>query len=120
MYVPTALISFGSEDKFISMSKVIVSLIRKKLFILGLSFLLCNGVECQTHKQLSYLFESGTEGYQCFRIPAIVTSTQGTVLAFAEGRKKGCSDTGDIDLVMKYSEDHGETWSKLIVIRDDR
>ena len=102
------------------MSKVIVSIIRTKLLILGLSMLLCNGGVCQTHKQLNYLFESGTEGYQCFRIPAIVTSMHGTVLAFAEGRKKGCSDTGDIDLVMKYSEDHGETWSKLIVIRDDR
>jgi len=41
------------------------------------------------------------------------------LLAFAEGRKKGCSDTGDIDLVMKYSKDHGETWSNLTVIWDD-
>ena len=95
------------------------SKIRHRLLILGLSILLCNVGICQAHKQLNYLFESGTEGYECFRIPALITSTRGTVLAFAEGRKKGCSDTGDIDLVMKYSEDHGETWSKLIVIRDD-
>jgi len=68
---------------------------------------------------LNYLFESGAEGYQCFRIPAIVTTRQGTLLAFAEGRKSGCSDTGDIDLVMKRSRDNGLTWSDLIVIRDD-
>lgn len=68
---------------------------------------------------LDYLFESGTEGYQCFRIPAMVTTSQGTVLAFAEGRKRGCSDTGDIDLVMKRSEDHGRTWSKLVVLWND-
>ena len=68
---------------------------------------------------LDYLFKSGTEGYQCFRIPAIVTTTEGTLLAFAEGRKKGCSDTGNIDLVMKRSEDNGKTWSNLLVIRDD-
>ena len=90
-----------------------------KLLVIGLGLLLCNMGIGQTQKQLNYLFESGTDGYECFRIPAIVTSTRGTVLAFAEGRKKGCSDTGDIDLVMKYSEDHGESWSKLIVIWDD-
>jgi len=89
------------------------------LFVSLLALLLCHGGECQPQKQLNYLFESGSEGYECFRIPAIVTSTGGTILAFAEGRKKGCSDTGDIDLVMKYSRDQGETWSKLVVIWDD-
>ncbi len=55
------------------------------------------------------IFESGTEGYACFRIPAIISSGK-TVLAFAEGRKGGCSDTGDIDLVLKRSSDGGKTW----------
>jgi sialidase-1 len=66
-----------------------------------------------------YLFKSGSEGYACFRIPAIVTTKAGTLLAFAEGRKQGCSDTGDIDLVMKRSEDGGNSWSNLVVIWDD-
>ena len=79
----------------------------------------CGQVTGQEKETLEYLFESGSEGYQCFRIPAIVTTTEGTLLAFAEGRKNGCSDTGDIDLVMKRSEDHGLTWSALKVIRDD-
>jgi sialidase-1 len=73
----------------------------------------------QEKDSMEYLFEGGSEGYQCFRIPAMVTTTEGTLLAFAEGRKSGCSDTGDIDLVMKRSEDHGLTWSPLRVIRDD-
>lgn len=73
----------------------------------------------QERDTLEYLFESGEEGYECFRIPAVVTTTHGTVLAFAEGRKRGCSDTGDIDLVLKRSVDNGETWSELIVIWDD-
>jgi sialidase-1 len=102
----------GSGHKILKMKK-------QFLFLTGLAFLLCINGLCQPQKQLNYLFESETEGYECFRIPALVTSTQGTVLAFAEGRKKGCSDTGDIDLVMKYSKDHGETWSKLTVIWDD-
>jgi len=92
---------------------------KQLLFTTGLILLFCIQGVCQSQKQLNYLFESGTEGYECFRIPALVTTTHGTVLAFAEGRKKGCSDTGDIDLVMKYSKDHGETWSNLSVIWDD-
>ncbi|MBT3244948.1 MAG: exo-alpha-sialidase [Bacteroidetes bacterium] len=63
------------------------------------------------------LFESGTDGYACFRIPAIV-NTGKTLLAFAEGRKKGCSDTGDIDLVLKRSNDGGKTWGPLQVVWD--
>src|SRR5690606_36449618 len=70
-------------------------------------------------QNLEYLFESNTEGYKCFRIPAIVLTKQGTVLAFAEGRKRGCSDTGNIDLVMKRSEDGGNTWSNHMVVWND-
>lgn len=72
-----------------------------------------------SQEALNYLFKSGTEAYACFRIPAIVTTTEGTLLAFAEGRKNGCSDTGNIDLVMKRSTDNGRTWSHLKVIWDD-
>jgi sialidase-1 len=72
-----------------------------------------------TERKLEYIFESGTCGYNTFRIPAIITTKNGTILAFAEGRKKTSSDTGDIDLVMKRSEDNGKTWSELTVIWDD-
>lgn len=68
---------------------------------------------------LNYIYQAGQEGYACFRIPALVTTNSGTLLAFAEGRKGGCSDTGDIDLVMKRSENSGTTWSELQVIWDD-
>ena len=88
-------------------------------FLLSVTLVLSCLGNTPVEEPLDYLFESGTEGYQCFRIPAIVTTTKGTILAFAEGRKKGCSDTGDIDLVMKRSEDNGKTWSNLLVLRDD-
>ena len=69
--------------------------------------------------ELKYIFKSGSEGYNTFRIPSIITTDSGVVLAFAEGRKNSSSDSGDIDLVLKRSIDGGKTWGDLIVIRDD-
>jgi sialidase-1 len=70
-------------------------------------------------QDLNYLFKAGDEGYSCFRIPAIITTTKGSLLAFAEARKKSCDDAGDIDLVMKRSEDGGKTWSKMTIVWND-
>ena len=67
-------------------------------------------------QKLNYVFVSGDDGYNCFRIPTIINAKNGEILAFAEGRKKSCSDTGDVDLVYKKSYDNGETWSSLKVI----
>lgn len=64
------------------------------------------------------VFVSGTEGYHTFRIPAIVTTTKGTVLAFCEGRRSGGGDSGDIDILLKRSTDNGRTWSDLQVVAD--
>ena len=65
-----------------------------------------------------YIFVGGQEGYACFRIPAIIVAPDSTLLAFAEGRKNGCSDTGDIDLVLKRSSDNGRTWGSLELVWD--
>lgn len=65
------------------------------------------------------VFEENSEGYTGFRIPAVVKAADGSILAFAEGRKNGKGDTGDIDLVMKRSLDGGQTWGKLEVVWDD-
>ncbi len=63
------------------------------------------------------LFRASRErGYFCFRIPAVVRSARGTLLAFAEGRRHDCGDSGDIDLVLKRSTDGGRTWGPLQVV----
>src|SRR5688572_25915511 len=64
------------------------------------------------------LFTSGQDGYAAFRIPAIVATTKGTLLAFAEGRKDGTGDNGNIDVVLKRSTDRGQTWSALKIVSD--
>jgi sialidase-1 len=65
------------------------------------------------------IWESGTDGYDTYRIPSIIKTQAGTLLAFCEGRKHSRSDTGDIDLVIKRSEDGGQTWSPQMVLWDD-
>ena len=68
---------------------------------------------------LNYIFREKSEGYSCFRIPAIIKTKNGTLLAFAEARKNNCKDEGDIDLVMKRSTDGGKTWGPMEMIWDD-
>jgi len=65
------------------------------------------------------VFVSGQDGYDTYRIPSIIVTPKGTVLAFCEGRKSGSSDTGDIDIVLKRSSDGGKTWGSMQVIWDD-
>ena len=64
------------------------------------------------------VFQSGTEGYHTFRIPAIIR-TPNRLLAFCEGRLAGGGDSGEIDLVLKHSLDGGTTWSPLSVVARD-
>ncbi|HRT57077.1 MAG TPA: sialidase family protein, partial [Candidatus Paceibacterota bacterium] len=47
----------------------------------------------------SDLFVAGTGGYHTYRIPVLLATPAGTVLAFCEGRKSSASDTGRIDLL---------------------
>lgn len=66
-----------------------------------------------------HVFVAGSEGYASYRIPAIIASPKGALLAFCEGRVDGRGDAGNIDLVLKRSEDGGRTWSELAVVWDD-
>ncbi|WP_129843455.1 sialidase family protein [Streptomyces sp. RFCAC02] len=61
-------------------------------------------------------FVSGVGGYASYRVPAAVATPEGTVVAFAEGRVGGPSDTGDIDVVARRSEDGGRTWGPPAVV----
>src|SRR5664280_3091834 len=50
------------------------------------------------------VFISGQGGYHTYRIPALIVTSNQTMLAFCEGRKNSRSDTGDIDLLLKRSK----------------
>ncbi len=57
------------------------------------------------------VFVAGRDGYHTCRIPALVVTTNGTLLAFCEGRKNSRSDSGNIDLLLKRSTNGGKSWS---------
>ncbi|MEZ6190990.1 MAG: exo-alpha-sialidase [Phycisphaerales bacterium] len=61
----------------------------------------------------------GDPRYGLFRIPVVITATDGTVLAISEGRSESGADYGNIDLVLRRSTDRGLTWEPLQVIWDD-
>lgn len=61
------------------------------------------------------LWKTGEGAYKGYRIPSVVVTTKGTVLAFAEGRNNR-SDSGDIDIVLRRSANSGKTWGPEIVV----
>ena len=64
------------------------------------------------------LFEANTDGYALYRIPGIVVTKQGTVLAYCEARRTGKSDWDTIDIMLRRSTDGGKTWSPRQKIAD--
>jgi len=62
------------------------------------------------------LFISGAGNYQTYRIPALVVTVAGTILAFCEGRRDSSSDSGQIDLLLRRSSDGGSAWSEPQII----
>lgn len=68
-----------------------------------------------TGVETSVPFRAGQQGYASFRIPAVVATAEGTLLAFSEGRVGSRDDFGDIDIVLKRSTDGGLTWGPLQV-----
>ncbi|MBW3542786.1 MAG: glycoside hydrolase, partial [Planctomycetes bacterium] len=59
------------------------------------------------------------DGYHTFRIPALLTTKAGTLLAFCEGRTTGRGDHGDIDLVLRRSSDGGQSWGPLELVYEE-
>jgi sialidase-1 len=64
------------------------------------------------------LFLAATHGYDTFRIPSLIPTAKGSLLAFCEGRRNSRSDSGDIDIVLRRSTDRGRSWSAPVTILD--
>lgn len=70
-------------------------------------------------KDVPFIYTAGEAGYAVFRTPTMVVTKSGAILAFAEGRVNNQKDEGDIDIVMKRSDDGGKTWSELVTLQND-
>ncbi len=81
-------------------------------------FLLLIGIVSAQRKTIP-VFISGTEGHKSYRIPAMIKLPDAQILAFCEGRVNDAGDFGDVNIVLKRSNDQGKTWSRLQTIVDD-
>lgn len=66
---------------------------------------------------LQDIFVSGQDGYPAYRIPSILMTSGGILVAVCEGRKS-LDDHAENDLVMRRSNDRGQTWGPLEVLAD--
>ncbi len=82
-------------------------------------FSLSIGVFAAQPPEFSDVFVAGKDGYPAIRIPSIVVTKQGTVLAFAEGRAVLQADQANNKIILKRSHDGGKTWGALLTIADD-
>ncbi|KAK8920312.1 hypothetical protein H634G_02517 [Metarhizium anisopliae BRIP 53293] len=86
------------------------------------------------HKEFVLFHSSNMKGadklpfavrFHSFRVPALVTTATGRVLAFAEGRRHNNRDVGDVKIVMKRTKEvtsHGgnpNDWEGLHVVTKD-
>jgi Neuraminidase (sialidase) len=56
------------------------------------------------------LFEANTGGYASYRIPGLIATRKGTLLAYCEARKSNKGDWGTIEILLRRSTDGGRTW----------
>jgi sialidase-1 len=86
--------------------------------LLALVTLVRGGAAFSAEPEFTEVFIASQDGYQSIRIPSIVVTKQGVVLAFAEGRAAD-SDQAANDIILKRSRDDGRTWLPLQLIADD-
>lgn len=58
------------------------------------------------------LFAANSNGYASYRIPGLIVTRRGALLAYAEARRTGRGDWDAIDIVLKRSTDGGQTWTE--------
>lgn len=56
------------------------------------------------------VFVEGDGGFAAYRIPGLVVTARGTVLAYCEARKFTPADRGEIEIHLRRSTDGGRTW----------
>ena len=80
-------------------------------------------VDPTTDTIVATVFDTDVPNRHFYRIPAIVQSLDGRLLAIADDRHNSDADIGGnrgIDIVGKFSDDGGRTWGDTFIIADGR
>jgi sialidase-1 len=86
--------------------------------VIALILLLATAATGPASPTFTDVFLSGENGYASTRIPSVVVTRSGTVLAFAEGRQKP-RDQAENDIILRRSTDAGATWQPQQVVAAD-
>ena len=94
------------------MSRILLS-----LFLLNSTF----GITQYADRLIDLFGPELKPGVACYRIPALITAQDGTLIAIADERMGSCKDLGgndDINLVMRRSRNKGKTWTAAETVID--
>lgn len=92
----------------------IAALLSWGLVMMALTMASRGGAEPTFHS----VFVPQEDGFKSIRIPSLVVTKKGVLLAFAEGRQ-AATDQAQNKILLKRSTDGGQTWSKLRIIAGD-
>jgi len=87
----------------------------KKLFLMSA---LLSAPVWAAPPEVSEVFAEGKNGFPAVRIPSIVVTKSGALLAFAEGRKS-LGDQAENQIIQRRSLDGGKMWDATQIIADD-
>lgn len=87
-------------------------------FLLLLALLGCSALAAKSEPSAPVDVFTGGEEYPAFRIPSLLATAKGTLLAFCEARAN-LSDHAHNKIVLKRSTDQGRTWGALQLVADD-
>jgi sialidase-1 len=88
--------------------------------LLGLVALNLSAKEPAPELTQTDLFVGGMDGMVQYRIPSLLTTPSGSLLAICEARVDRPGDApNNIDIVMKRSDDLGQTWGRMQVLMDN-
>jgi sialidase-1 len=76
--------------------------------------ILLGGRSAASEPDVTDVFIPKSDGFKSIRIPSLVVSRKGTLLAFAEGRAAN-ADQAKNKLILKWSADGGRTWDCLLL-----
>ena len=65
------------------------------------------------------LYQAGDWGYAQFRIPCLLATSAGALLALCEARSNPRSNSGQICILLRMSLDGGQSWSQPRIVAED-